>query len=180
MLVKSLYAFFLAWPVYYGIKRALRPALVEEPRAARRPRPADGAGSLGRMFLRTADRPRGSRLSLRIAVLGGIAVALFAVLFFRLWNLQILDGGKNLAEAQNNRTREYQVIAPRGKILARNGKVLVDNRTSLALVVNTAKLPADPSRGSGRAEETRLARPHVAEAGPQGDRRSEEVPPARR
>lgn len=30
MLVKSLYAFFLAWPVYYGIKRILRPALVED------------------------------------------------------------------------------------------------------------------------------------------------------
>ena len=30
MLVKSLYSFFLAWPVYYGIKRALRPALVED------------------------------------------------------------------------------------------------------------------------------------------------------
>ena len=86
------------------------------------------------MFLRNEDRPRGSRLSLRIAVLGGVAVALFAVLFFRLWTLQVLDGGKNLAEAQNNRTREYRVIAPRGNILARNGKVLVDNRTSLALV----------------------------------------------
>jgi rod shape-determining protein MreD len=37
MLVKSLYAFILAWPTYYGIKRALRPALVED-QAARRPR----------------------------------------------------------------------------------------------------------------------------------------------
>ena len=96
------------------------------------------------MFLR--DRPPGSRLSLRIAVLGGIAVALFAVLFFRLWSLQILDGGKYLAEAQNNRTREYKVIAPRGNILARNGKVIVDNRTSLALVVTTDKLAPDPAR----------------------------------
>lgn len=98
------------------------------------------------MFLRSADRPRGSRLSLRIAVLGGGAVTLFAILFFRLWTLQVLDGNKNLAEAQNNRTREYKVIAPRGNILARNGKILVDNRTSLALVVSTDKLPADPSK----------------------------------
>ncbi|MFN8217447.1 MAG: rod shape-determining protein MreD [Solirubrobacterales bacterium] len=30
MLVKSLYSFFLAWPIYYGIKRILRPALVED------------------------------------------------------------------------------------------------------------------------------------------------------
>jgi len=98
------------------------------------------------MFLGSDNRPRGSRLSLRIAVVGGVAVALFAVLFFRLWNLQVLDGGKYLAEAQNNRTREYKVIAPRGNIVARNGKVLVDNRTSLALVVNTEKLASGPEK----------------------------------
>ncbi len=106
------------------------------------------------MFLGPADRPRGSRLPLRIAVMGGIAVALFAVLFFRLWNLQVLDGGKYLAEAQNNRTREYKVIAPRGEILARNGKVLVDNRTSLALVVSTEKLASGP--GEEEAELKKL------------------------
>ena len=95
------------------------------------------------MFLRNDDLPRGSRLSLRIAVLGGFALALFAVLFFRLWNLQVLDGSQYLAEAQNNRTREYRVLAPRGEILARNGEPIVQNRTSLALLLNTAKLPAD-------------------------------------
>ncbi len=98
------------------------------------------------MFLGPDDRPRGTRLSLRIAVVGGVAVALFAILAFRLWNLQILDGGKYLAEAQNNRTREYKVIAPRGAILDRNGGVLVDNRTSLALLLTMNKLPADPAK----------------------------------
>ena len=86
---------------------------------------------------------RGNGMALRIAVVGGAAVALFAVLFFRLWNLQVIDGESYLAEAQNNRTRETKVIAPRGDILFRNGKVLVDNRASLALSVDTAKLPAD-------------------------------------
>ncbi|HYQ78076.1 MAG TPA: penicillin-binding protein 2 [Solirubrobacterales bacterium] len=95
------------------------------------------------MDLSNDPRPRRSRLSLRVAVMGGIAVALFAVLFFRLWNLQVLSGDKYLAEAKNNRTREYKVIAPRGDILDRNGEVLVDNRTSLALQLNTEKLPAD-------------------------------------
>ena len=95
------------------------------------------------MYLRNDDRPQGSRLSLRVAVLGGVAVALFGVLFFRLWNLQVLDGGKYLAEAKNNRTREFKVIAPRGDILDREGNVIVDNRTSLALQLNTTKLPED-------------------------------------
>src|SRR3954468_21380729 len=106
------------------------------------------------MYLRHDDRPQGSRLSLRIAVLGGVAVALFGILFFRLWNLQILSGDKYLAEAKNNRTREVKEIAPRGDILDRNGEVLVDNRTSLALQLNTGKLPEDPVEE--RAELTRL------------------------
>ena len=39
MLLKSIYAFFLGWPIYYGLRRALRPALVEEPRVRRRGQP---------------------------------------------------------------------------------------------------------------------------------------------
>lgn len=106
------------------------------------------------MYLRNDDRPQGSRLYLRVAVVGGVAVALFAVLFFRLWNLQVLSGDEYLAEAKNNRTREFKVIAPRGDILDRDGNVLVDNRTSLALQVNTARLPVDPAEE--RAELARL------------------------
>lgn len=36
VLLKSVYAFFLGWPIYLGVRRALRPALVEEPKARRR------------------------------------------------------------------------------------------------------------------------------------------------
>jgi penicillin-binding protein 2 len=106
------------------------------------------------MYLRNEDRPQGSRLYLRVAVVGGVAAVLFAILFFRLWNLQVLSGDEYLAEAKNNRTREFKVIAPRGDILDRDGNVLVDNRTSLALQLNTAKLPEDPA--SERAELARL------------------------
>jgi penicillin-binding protein 2 len=106
------------------------------------------------MYLGNEERPQRSRLGLRIAVLGGVAVVLFGVLFFRLWNLQILDGEKYLAEARNNRTREFKVIAPRGDILDREGNVIVDNRTSLALQLNTAKLPEDLAEE--RAELARL------------------------
>ena len=37
MLVKSVFAFFLGWPIYAGLRRLLRPALVDEPRSRRRP-----------------------------------------------------------------------------------------------------------------------------------------------
>ncbi|HWO83365.1 MAG TPA: penicillin-binding protein 2 [Solirubrobacterales bacterium] len=106
------------------------------------------------MFARNDHMPQGSRLSLRVAVVGGVGMVLFAILFFRLWNLQILSGEEYLAEAKNNRTREFKEIAPRGDILDRNGEVLVDNRTSLALQLNTAKLPED--QAEERAELARL------------------------
>jgi penicillin-binding protein 2 len=105
------------------------------------------------MYLRPEDRARPSRMALRIAVVGGVATALFAILFFRLWTLQIIDGSSNLAEAKNNRTRSTKIIAPRGKIVARNGDVLVDNRTSLALQVDPAKLPEDEAGRNAELEE---------------------------
>jgi len=105
------------------------------------------------MYLRSDQRPQGSRLLLRVAVVGGVAVALFAVLFFRLWNLQVIDGDKYLAEAQTNRTREYKVIAPRGDILYSDGSVLVDNRTSLALTIETSKLPHDEAQANAELKE---------------------------
>jgi penicillin-binding protein 2 len=101
------------------------------------------------MYLRSGDRPQASpRLALRIAVIGGVAVALFGVLFFRLWDLQILSGAQYLAEAKNNRTRSFKVIAPRGDIVARDGSTVVDNRTSLALQLNTSRLPGDPAEAN--------------------------------
>jgi rod shape-determining protein MreD len=39
MLLKSIFAFFLAWPIYFGLRRILRPALVEEAKANRRRQP---------------------------------------------------------------------------------------------------------------------------------------------
>jgi rod shape-determining protein MreD len=39
MLIKSVFAFFLGWPIYLGVKRLLRPAIVEEPERRRRRRP---------------------------------------------------------------------------------------------------------------------------------------------
>lgn len=96
-----------------------------------------------------------NKLAVRIAVFGGFALVLFGVLFFRLWTLQVLNGEEYLAEANNNRTREYRVTAPRGAILDREGEVLVDNRTSLALQINPRKLaPRGPRR---RAELEQLA-----------------------
>ena len=39
VLLKTLFAFLLSWPIYLGVKRLLRPAIVEEPERRRRRRP---------------------------------------------------------------------------------------------------------------------------------------------
>lgn len=80
--------------------------------------------------------------ALRVAIIGGVGLFLFAVLFFRLWSLQVVTGDEYLAEATENRTREVRVRPPRGRILDREGNVLVDNRTSMALQIDPVEVPA--------------------------------------
>ena len=110
------------------------------------------------MYLRSDDRrpQMSSGFALRVAIIGGLALVMFAVIFFRLWYLQVLSGDKYLAEANNNRIREIRVSAPRGEIIDRNGEVLVENRTSLALQLNPQRLAAGAA--ARRAELGRLAK----------------------
>jgi penicillin-binding protein 2 len=81
------------------------------------------------------------QLALRVAILGGVALALFAIVFFRLWYLQVLSGDKYLAEATVNRVRELRTPAPRGKIVDRNGRVIVRNRLAVVVQIDATRLP---------------------------------------
>ncbi|MQA74829.1 MAG: penicillin-binding protein 2 [Solirubrobacterales bacterium] len=90
--------------------------------------------------------PAPGQFALRVAVLGGVALVMFAIIFLRLWYLEVLSGDQYLAQAQNNQVREFTVQAPRGEILDRNGKVLVGNRTALELQVKRTDLPASGKR----------------------------------
>jgi len=100
------------------------------------------------MYLDSDNRPPITpQLAFRVAVIGGLALVMFAVVFFRLWYLQILSGDKYLADANNNRVREIKVEAPRGVVLDREGRVLVDNRVGLAIKVRPDEIPpAGPER----------------------------------
>jgi penicillin-binding protein 2 len=83
------------------------------------------------------------QLAFRVAVIGGVALVMFALIFFRLWYLQVLSGDKYEAQAQNNRQREIKVQAPRGEIVDRHGQELVENRISLSIKVAPDKLPEE-------------------------------------
>jgi penicillin-binding protein 2 len=81
-------------------------------------------------------------LALRVGVLGVLALAVFAVLFFRLWSLQVLSGDTYLAAAQGNQLRTIRIEAPRGTILDRDGRVIVDNVPGTAVKLWVGDLPA--------------------------------------
>src|SRR3954449_9692162 len=100
------------------------------------------------MMYRDSDTrtPMSPQLALRVAIIGGVALIMFGVVFFRLWYLQVLSGNHYRAEANSNRVRDIVRQAPRGRIVDRNGRILVDNRSGYAVVVNPAKLPQDPAR----------------------------------
>jgi penicillin-binding protein 2 len=109
--------------------------------------------------------PPPGRFALRVAVLGGAALVMFAIIFLRLWYLEVLSGDHYLAQAENNQVREFTVQAPRGEILDRDGKVLVGNRTALELQVKKTDLPASRQRRNrvfGRVGElARMSPKHI-------------------
>ena len=80
-------------------------------------------------------------LALRVGIMGALALALFAVLFFRLWSLQVLAGDRYLQAAQSNQLRTVRIEAPRGPVVDRNGKVLVDNVAGTAVKLWVADMP---------------------------------------
>ncbi len=90
-----------------------------------------------------------------MALLGTFALAMFAIVFFRLWFLQVLSGQKYLAQAKVNRVRDIAIPAPRGEILDRSGNVLVSSKRAIAVQINPAELPV-PLQSTTTSEEARL------------------------
>jgi penicillin-binding protein 2 len=89
--------------------------------------------------------PLTPQLALRVAVVGSIALGMFAIIFFRLWFLQVLSGPQYVARAQVNRTREIEVAAPRGEILDHSGHLMVDSTQSLNVQISPPDLPVPPT-----------------------------------
>ena len=77
----------------------------------------------------------------RIPYVLASALIAFLLLLFGLWNLQILKKGYFEEMAEKNRIRPIVLVAPRGKILDRNGQIIVDNRPSFVLSLSQENLP---------------------------------------
>ncbi|HEX2434668.1 MAG TPA: hypothetical protein VHI55_12045, partial [Gaiellaceae bacterium] len=80
------------------------------------------------------------QIALRLGVLGALVLFAFAVLFFRLWALQVLSGERYLAAAQNNQLRTIRIEAPRGPIYDDRGRTIVGNKLANVVRVWPASL----------------------------------------
>ncbi len=80
------------------------------------------------------DNSGGTTLRNRILGLGIFSGGIIGVLLARLWGMQLISSDEYTQQAESNRTRTISLMAPRGRILARDGTELVTNRPSLAVV----------------------------------------------
>ncbi len=71
----------------------------------------------------------------RLAVASYVIVGMVGVLLLGFWKLQVIDSDKYSQWAERNRVRSIPIIAPRGRMLDRDGRVLVDNRPSFSVLL---------------------------------------------
>ncbi|HOJ43022.1 MAG TPA: hypothetical protein PK800_02775, partial [Syntrophorhabdaceae bacterium] len=64
-----------------------------------------------------------------------VLIFFIIVLLIRLWDLQIMRGSEMRMLSEQNRIRVKKVVAPRGVIYDRNGKVLAETRPSFNIYI---------------------------------------------
>ena len=71
----------------------------------------------------------------RLAIVSYLIVGMIALLLFGFWKLQIIDSDRYAQMAERNRVRSIPIIAPRGSMMDREGRVLVDNYPSFSVLL---------------------------------------------
>jgi penicillin-binding protein 2 len=71
----------------------------------------------------------------RLAAASYVIVGMVALLLLGFWKLQVIDSDKYGQMAERNRVRSIPIIAPRGRMLDRDGRVLVDNYPSFSVLL---------------------------------------------
>jgi penicillin-binding protein 2 len=78
--------------------------------------------------------------SAKMASFQYLAVAVFLFLVSGFWQLQIQSPEVYNERAERNRIKSFPVVAPRGRILDRDGRVIVDNHSSWSLILSRENL----------------------------------------
>jgi penicillin-binding protein 2 len=81
-----------------------------------------------------------SRAAAKIAFVQYAIVAVFLFLISGFWRLQIESPDVYTEAAERNRIKSLPILAPRGKILDRDGRVIVDNHSSFSLILSRENL----------------------------------------
>ncbi|MGC1088970.1 MAG: hypothetical protein WA894_11080, partial [Candidatus Acidiferrum sp.] len=71
----------------------------------------------------------------RLAIASYVIVGMVGLLLLGFWKLQVVDSDKYSQMAERNRVRSIPIIAPRGRMLDRDGRVLVDNYPSFSVLL---------------------------------------------
>jgi|HubBroStandDraft_1064217.scaffolds.fasta_scaffold00102_50 penicillin-binding protein 2 len=73
--------------------------------------------------------------AIRLTAAQYMVLAIFLVLAYGLWKLQVMESGYYASAAEKNRIRNVPILAPRGKILDREGRIIVDNYPSFSALL---------------------------------------------
>ena len=84
--------------------------------------------------------------SAKLAVFQYIAVAIFLFLVTGFWELQIKSPEIYNERAERNRIKSLPIVAPRGRILDRDGRVIVDNHSTWSLILSRENLKPEHVR----------------------------------
>ncbi len=76
---------------------------------------------------------------IRLAITQYIILGIFLLLIFGLWRLQVLHTDQYTSMAEQNRVKEVPILAPRGKLLDREGRPIVDNYPSFSALLLRAQ-----------------------------------------
>jgi penicillin-binding protein 2 len=76
----------------------------------------------------------------KVAIFQYLTVAVFVFLLAGYWDLQVRNEGLYNSKAQQNQIKSLPMPAPRGRILDRDGRVIVDNHASFRLVLSRESL----------------------------------------
>lgn len=71
----------------------------------------------------------------KLTVVQYIILVVFLVLCYGLWSLQVRKNDEYLTRAEQNRIRRVPILAPRGKLLDRDGQIIVDNYPSFSALL---------------------------------------------
>lgn len=94
--------------------------------------------NFGRVFGSGAVFAREDRrgIDFRLSLFQYAVFASFLFLIAGFWQLQIVQADEYAARANDNHIKSLPILAPRGKILDRNRRVIVDNRSSFSVVLS--------------------------------------------